>query len=158
MITGAGGSIGSELVRQICHFGPRELVLFGHGENSIYGLERELERDWPGVPYRSVIGALQNRPRLEHVFKSLKPQVVFHAAAHKHVPLMEVNPEEAIFNNVVGSKNLAELALKYGVSHFVNISTRPSTPPPLWARPNVWSNLSFGRPRARPGPNRCSSP
>ena len=123
MVTGAGGSIGSELVRQICRFGPRELILFGRGENSIYGLERELDRDWPDVSYHSIIGATQNRIRLEHVFTQHQPQVVFHTAAHKHVPLMETNPEEAIFNNVIGSKNLIELALRHGVSHFVNIST-----------------------------------
>lgn len=123
MITGAGGSIGSELIRQICRFKPAELILFGHGENSIHSLERELERDWPDVPYRSVIGAIQNGSRLEYIFTRFKPDVVFHAAAHKHVPLMELNPEEAIFNNVIGSRNLVELALKFGISHFVNIST-----------------------------------
>jgi FlaA1/EpsC-like NDP-sugar epimerase len=123
MITGAGGSIGSELIRQICRFKPAELILFGHGENSIHSLERELERDWPDIPYRSVIGAIQNGSRLEYIFTRFKPDVVFHAAAHKHVPLMELNPEEAIFNNVIGSRNLVELALKFGISHFVNIST-----------------------------------
>ena len=129
MVTGAGGSIGSELIRQICRFAPHELILFGHGENSIYQLERELERNWPGVRYRSVIGAVQNVVRLDHIFRTLKPDVVFHAAAHKHVPLMELNSEEAIFNNVVGSRNLANLALKYGVSHFVNVSTDKAVNP-----------------------------
>ncbi len=123
MVTGAGGSIGSELIRQICRYGPDSLILFGHGENSIYALERELDRDWPEIPYRSVIGAIQNGSRLEYIFSSLRPDVVFHAAAHKHVPLMERNPEEAIFNNVIGSRNLVTLAVRYGVSHFVNIST-----------------------------------
>ncbi len=129
MVTGAGGSIGSELVRQICRFEPKELILFGHGENSIYKLERELDRDWPGIPYHSVIAAVQNVVRLDYIFQYYSPQVVFHTAAHKHVPLMELNPEEAIFNNIIGSKNLVTLALKYGVSHFVNISTDKAVNP-----------------------------
>ena len=129
MITGAGGSIGSELVRQICRFEPAELILFGHGENSIYTLERELDRDWPEIRYHGVIGAIQNGARLDYVFNRYRPEVVFHAAAHKHVPLMEENPEEAIFNNVIGSRNLVQMALKYGVSHFVNISTDKAVNP-----------------------------
>jgi len=129
MITGAGGSIGSELVRQICRFHPADLILFGHGENSIYSLERELDRDWPEITYHGVIGAIQNGARLDYVFSRYRPDVVFHAAAHKHVPLMEENPEEAIFNNVIGSRNLIQLALKHGVSHFVNISTDKAVNP-----------------------------
>ena len=129
MITGAGGSIGSEIVRQVCRFHPKELILFGHGENSIFQLERELERDWPDIKYHSVIGAIQNGVRLDYVFNRYKPQVIFHTAAHKHVPLMELNPEEAVFNNIIGSKNLVNLALKYGVSHFVNISTDKAVNP-----------------------------
>jgi len=129
MITGAGGSIGSELVRQICRFDPSELILFGHGENSIYTLERELDRDWPDVHYHGVIGAIQNGARLDYVFTRYRPDVVFHAAAHKHVPLMEENPEEAVFNNVIGSRNLINLALKHGVTHFVNISTDKAVNP-----------------------------
>lgn len=129
MVTGAGGSIGSELIRQICRFKPGELILFGHGENSIYALERELDRDWPDIKYRSVIAAIQNNPRLDYIFQAYKPQVIFHTAAHKHVPLMELNPEEAVFNNIIGTKNLVSLALKYGVSHFVNISTDKAVNP-----------------------------
>ncbi|CAN5673424.1 nucleoside-diphosphate sugar epimerase/dehydratase [soil metagenome] len=129
MITGAGGSIGSELVRQICRFNPSALILFGHGENSIYQLERELDRNWPEVPYHSVIGAIQNKIRLDYVFRRYQPEVIFHAAAHKHVPLMEGNPEEAVFNNIIGSMNLIKLALQYGISHFVNISTDKAVNP-----------------------------
>ncbi len=129
MITGAGGSIGSELVRQICRFDPGELILFGHGENSIYSLERELERDWPHIKYHGVIGAIQNGARLDYVFTRYRPDIVFHAAAHKHVPLMEENPEEAVFNNIIGSRNLIGLALKHGVTHFVNISTDKAVNP-----------------------------
>jgi FlaA1/EpsC-like NDP-sugar epimerase len=129
MVSGAGGSIGSEIVRQVCRFRPKELILFGHGENSIYQLERELDRDWPDIAYHSVIGALQNGVRLDYVFRRYKPQVVFHTAAHKHVPLMESNPEEAVYNNIIGSKNLVSLALKHNVSHFVNISTDKAVNP-----------------------------
>ena len=129
LVTGAGGSIGSELVRQICRFGPSELILFGHGENSIYQLERELDREWPEVPYHGVIAAVQNVQRLDYVFRHYRPDVVFHAAAHKHVPLMELNPEEAVFNNVIGTRNLVRLAREHGVSHFVNISTDKAVKP-----------------------------
>ena len=129
MITGAGGSIGSELVRQICRFGPAELILFGHGENSIYQLERELDREWPHIGYHSVIAAVQNVQRLDYVFRRYRPDVVFHAAAHKHVPLMELNPEEAVFNNIIGTRNLVRLALEHDVSHFVNISTDKAVNP-----------------------------
>ena len=129
MVTGAGGSIGSELVRQICGFEPRELILFGHGENSIYQLERELDVHFSHIAYRSVIAAVQNSTRLETVFQRYQPDVIFHTAAHKHVPLMEQNPEEAVFNNIVGSRNLVELALEYGVTHFVNVSTDKAVNP-----------------------------
>lgn len=129
MITGAGGSIGSELVRQICRFAPEELLLFGHGENSIYQLERELDRSWPDVRYRSMIGAVQNAVRLESVLHRYRPEIIFHTAAHKHVPLMELNPEEAVFNNVVGSRNLVRLALQTGVTHLVNVSTDKAVAP-----------------------------
>jgi FlaA1/EpsC-like NDP-sugar epimerase len=129
MVTGAGGSIGSELVRQICPFEPGELILFGHGENSIYQLERELDVNWPGMPYTSVIAQVQNVVRLESIFERYRPDVIFHTAAHKHVPLMELNPEEAVFNNVVGSRNLVDLAVKHGVTHFVNISTDKAVNP-----------------------------
>ncbi|HSP28951.1 MAG TPA: nucleoside-diphosphate sugar epimerase/dehydratase [Ilumatobacteraceae bacterium] len=129
LVTGAGGSIGSELVRQICRFEPGELVLFGHGENSIYQLERELDVQWPGIRYVSVIAQVQNVVRLQNVFETFRPEVVFHTAAHKHVPLMEQNPEEAVFNNVVGSRNLVEMAIKFGVTHFVNISTDKAVNP-----------------------------
>ncbi len=129
MVTGAGGSIGSELVRQICRFAPAEIILFGHGENSIYQLERELDLHHPAITYRSVIAAVQNVQRLDFVFRRYRPDVVFHAAAHKHVPLMELNPEEAVFNNVIGTRNLVRLALKYGVTHFVNVSTDKAVNP-----------------------------
>ena len=129
MITGAGGSIGSELVRHICRFGPKELILYGHGENSIYQLERELEARWPQIKYHSVIGAIQIATRLEYVFRTFRPEVIFHSAAHKHVPLMELNPEEAVFNNVIATQHLVRFAQQYRVSHFVNISTDKAVNP-----------------------------
>jgi FlaA1/EpsC-like NDP-sugar epimerase len=129
LVTGAGGSIGSELVRQICPFEPGEMILLGHGENSIYQLERELDVNWPGIQYVSVIAQVQNVVRLENVFQTFRPEVIFHTAAHKHVPLMEKNPEEAVFNNVIGSRNLVSMAVKYGVTHFVNISTDKAVNP-----------------------------
>lgn len=129
LITGAGGSIGSEVVRQVCHFKPRRLVLLGRGENNIYQMERELDRNHPEIEYISVIGNVQNREKLRSVFEQHHPQVIFHVAAHKHVPLMELNPDEAIFNNVGGTRNLAELALEYGVERMVNISTDKAVNP-----------------------------
>ena len=129
MVTGAGGSIGSELVRQVCRFGPSLLVMFGRGENSLYALERELDRNYPDIRYRSVVGDVRDRVRLEQVFRQHRPTVVFHAAAHKHVPLMEVNPEEAVRNNIIGTKNVAELAVAHGVTHMVNISTDKAVNP-----------------------------
>src|SRR5690606_25808415 len=106
-----------------------EIILFGHGENSIYKLERELDLSWPDIKYSSVIAAVQNVGRLDYIFDRYRPDVVFHTAAHKHVPLMEMNPEEAVFNNIIGSRNLVNLALKHGVSHFVNISTDKAVNP-----------------------------
>ena len=129
MVTGAGGSIGSELVRQVCRFGPSLLVLFGRGENSLYALERELDRNHTEISYRSVVGDVRDRGRLEQAFGQHRPAVVFHAAAHKHVPLMEANPEEAVRNNIVGTKNVAELAVAHGVTHLVNISTDKAVNP-----------------------------
>jgi len=129
LVTGAGGSIGSELVRQICRFQPEEIVLLGRGENSIYQLERDLDANWPDVAYRSFIGGVQHRSRLRAVLEEAQPSIVFHAAAHKHVPLMEANPEEAVFNNVLGTRNLVDLARELGVAHFVNISTDKAVAP-----------------------------
>jgi FlaA1/EpsC-like NDP-sugar epimerase len=129
LITGAGGSIGSEIVRQVARFRPRQVVLLGRGENSLYQIERELECTWPELDYCTVIADVRQREKMARVFEIYRPQVVFHAAAHKHVPLMERNPDEAIFNNVGGTRNLVELSLKYGVERFVNISTDKAVNP-----------------------------
>ncbi|MBN1313422.1 MAG: polysaccharide biosynthesis protein [Anaerolineae bacterium] len=129
LITGAGGSIGSELVRQIARFHPTRVVLLGHGEHSLYKLERELDRSWPELSYSTVIANLQSRRKIAHVVEHYRPGVIFHAAAHKHVPLMEMNPDEAILNNVGGTKNLVDAALDYGVTRFINISTDKAVNP-----------------------------
>jgi FlaA1/EpsC-like NDP-sugar epimerase len=140
LITGAGGSIGSELCRQILKYRPSEMILVGHGENSIFNIQQELEQviqvlKEEGQALRhsprilTFIADIRFRERLQHAFERWQPDVIFHAAAHKHVPLMEVNPAEAITNNVVGTRNLVELALKYNVNHFVMISTDKAVNP-----------------------------
>ena len=129
LVTGAGGSIGSEIVRQVLPFGPEHLVLLGRGENSLFQIEQELLRTECPVPVSTVVCDVRDTERLARVFETYAPRVVFHAAAHKHVPLMENNPEEAILNNVFGTANLAKLALKHGVETFVNISTDKAVNP-----------------------------
>ncbi|BBI32090.1 polysaccharide biosynthesis protein [Cohnella abietis] len=129
LVTGAGGSIGSELCRQIAPFNPDKLILLGHGENSIYLIEMEMLTAFPGVKLETVIADVQDRTRMEEVFRKLNPQVVFHAAAHKHVPLMERNPSEAIKNNVLGSKNVADCADMFGAERFVLISSDKAVNP-----------------------------
>jgi FlaA1/EpsC-like NDP-sugar epimerase len=129
LVTGAGGSIGSELCRQIAPFAPKRLLLLGHGENSIYDIELELRVSFPNLPLETIIADIQDRGRMEEVFGTFHPAVVFHAAAHKHVPLMERNPAEAIRNNVLGTKNVAECAHEFGVTHFVMISSDKAVNP-----------------------------
>ncbi len=129
LVTGAGGSIGSELCRQIARCAPEELILLGHGENSIFTIYTELQRDFPALSISKVIADIRDEARLRRVFDRYTPQIVFHAAAHKHVPLMEENPEEAVTNNVLGTKNLLTLAEQDGVTHFVMISTDKAVNP-----------------------------
>lgn len=129
LVTGAGGSIGSELCRQIAAFQPDHLLLLGHGENSIFLIGNEMRRLYPELSIHSIIADIQDRGRMEEIFKQYRPQVVFHAAAHKHVPLMELNPAEAIKNNVFGSRNVAECADLYGAERFVFISTDKAVNP-----------------------------
>ena len=105
LVTGAGGSIGSELCRQIARWGPAELILLGHGENSIFEAYLELKDRFPFFTIRPVIADVRDRERIGAVFSNFSPQVVFHAAAHKHVPLMETNVEEAVTNNIQGTHN-----------------------------------------------------
>lgn len=129
LVTGAGGSIGSELCRQISPFAPDKLLILGHGENSIYTIEMELRKSFPYLNIVTIIADVQDRARLMDIFQSHKPQVVFHAAAHKHVPLMERNPSEAIKNNVFGTRNVADCADKYGAERFVLISSDKAVNP-----------------------------
>lgn len=129
LVTGAGGSIGSELCRQIAAFSPKRLLLLGHGENSIYSIEMELMKKYPNCTLVPIIADVQDRRRIEEVFKQYLPNVVFHAAAHKHVPLMEMNPTEAIKNNVLGTRNIADCADLYGAERFVLISTDKAVNP-----------------------------
>jgi FlaA1/EpsC-like NDP-sugar epimerase len=129
LITGAGGSIGSEICRQLSDFEPKKLLLLGHGENSIYTIENELKRKFPHLLFETIIADIQDRKRIEEIFLFHRPNVVFHAAAHKHVPLMEANPIEAIKNNVFGTKNVAECAHKYHAEKFVQISTDKAVNP-----------------------------
>jgi FlaA1/EpsC-like NDP-sugar epimerase len=129
LVTGAGGSIGSEIVRQISRFNPANVVFLGRGENSIHQLVNEIEFSFPELNYSIQIADIRDERTMDRVFRNYKPNVIFHAAAHKHVPLMEANPEQAILNNVLGTRNLVNLAVKYGVAHFVNISTDKAVNP-----------------------------
>ncbi|WP_445636736.1 Capsule biosynthesis protein CapD [Nostoc sp. DSM 114161] len=140
LITGSGGSIGSELCRQIFKCNPAKMILMGHGENSVFNIQQELEQlvqllenegksSINPTEISSFIADIRFKSRLEHGFETFQPDVIFHAAAHKHVPLMELNPVEAITNNVMGTKNLLELALQYDVKHFVMISTDKAVNP-----------------------------
>ena len=123
LITGAGGSIGRELCRQIARWGPEALILLGHGENTIFETLLELENNFPSLPLHPVVADIRNLDRLSNVFDHFQPQLVFHAAAHKHVPLMEINVEEAITNNVIGTRNVVEASLNSDVERLVMIST-----------------------------------
>ena len=129
LITGAGGSIGSELARQISRVGAKEILLLGRGENSIYEIYQELKVKFPQQSYRTIIANITDKERMEEIFKLYKPQVVFHAAAHKHVPLMEIQPVEAVHNNIFGTKNVAMLADEYQSEIFVLISTDKAVNP-----------------------------
>ncbi len=129
IVTGGGGSIGSELCRQIARFNPKELIIFDIYENNAYDLQNELLRKYKNLNLKTLIGSVRDRKRLNSIFKEYRPQVVFHAAAHKHVPLMEDSPGEAIKNNVLGTLNTAELASEYGVERFVLISTDKAVNP-----------------------------
>jgi FlaA1/EpsC-like NDP-sugar epimerase len=123
LVTGAGGSIGRELCRQVARWGPSALILVGHGENSIFETLIDLEENFPALPVHPIIADVRDLDRLNVIFDNLQPQVVFHAAAHKHVPLMENNVEEAITNNVLGTRNIVEVSENYGVEKLVMISS-----------------------------------
>jgi FlaA1/EpsC-like NDP-sugar epimerase len=129
LVSGAGGSIGSELCRLVARFGPARLVLVEHTENNLFHIHRELMRDAPAIPFVPLMADICDRPRMEQVFANYRPEVVLHAAAYKHVPMMEYNPGEAIKNNVLGTRMLADLAHASGVGEFVLISTDKAVNP-----------------------------
>lgn len=129
LVTGGGGSIGSELCRQILKFSPKKLYILDIYENNAYDLQMDLQRKMPGRPFEVIIASVRDGKRIDEIFESLRPEVVFHAAAHKHVPLMEHDPAEAIKNNVMGTYNVATAADKYGVLRFVLVSTDKAVNP-----------------------------
>ncbi|TMN21943.1 polysaccharide biosynthesis protein [Lentibacillus cibarius] len=131
MVTGAGGSIGSEICRQLIRFNPSRLILVGHGEFSIYTIEMEFKQNNPAndVEIIPVIGDVQDRKRMFEIVETYRPTIIYHAAAHKHVPLMEYNPHEAVKNNVIGTRNVAEAADSFGVNTFVLVSSDKAVNP-----------------------------
>jgi FlaA1/EpsC-like NDP-sugar epimerase len=129
LVTGAAGSIGSELVRQIVNYNPTKVILLDQAESALYDLEIELLSKYRSSIIETVIGDVRNFERMENLFMSFTPDIVYHAAAYKHVPLMENNPSEAIFTNVLGTKNIADLSVKYLVKHFVMVSTDKAVNP-----------------------------
>ena len=129
MVTGGGGSIGSELCRQIAKANPRQLIIFDIYENNAYDIQQELLHDYPELNLEVLIGSVRNTARLDFVMSKYKPEIVFHAAAHKHVPLMETSPNEAVKNNAFGTLKMAEMSAKYGVKRFVLISTDKAVNP-----------------------------
>ncbi|WP_313893787.1 nucleoside-diphosphate sugar epimerase/dehydratase [Psychrobacillus sp.] len=131
LVTGAGGSIGSEICRQVMKFEPKKILILGHGENSIYQIDMELRQSFTeNTEIIPLIADVQDRNRIFDIVSEYKPDVIYHAAAHKHVPLMEYNPMEAVKNNIFGTKNVAEAADTFGVGYFVMISTDKAVNPP----------------------------
>jgi FlaA1/EpsC-like NDP-sugar epimerase len=129
LVTGAGGSIGSEMCRQICNFGPKPLLLLEQAENPLFYIEQELRQKFPQVPLKAIICDITDRTRVFQIFETYKPQVVIHAAAHKHVPLMELNPGESVKNNIIGTQNVADAADQFDAANFVMISTDKAVNP-----------------------------
>ncbi|CAN5915290.1 hypothetical protein BH11MYX3_BH11MYX3_41220 [soil metagenome] len=129
LVTGSGGSIGSELCRQVCRFGPERLILVERFENALFEIHRELASAFPHLRIDPVIADVTDAARMEQIFNDSKPELVFHAAAHKHVPMMEWNPGEAVKNNIGGTRNLADLSDRFGVQRFVLVSTDKAVNP-----------------------------
>ena len=129
LVTGAGGSIGSELCREVAGYGPERLILLGHGENPIFELSGELRGRFPALGLDAVIADIRDRVRLGEAFARFRPELVLHAAAHKHVPLMEANVAEAVSNNVLGTRQVVELAAAHGVGHLALLSTDKAVRP-----------------------------
>jgi FlaA1/EpsC-like NDP-sugar epimerase len=129
LVTGAGGSIGSEICRQVSRFNPKEIILLGHGEYSIYTIEKELVNTYRHIDYPTEIADVQDREKMFEIMKKYQPTIVYHAAAHKHVPLMERNPQAAVKNNIIGTKNVAEASDAASVEVFVMVSTDKAVNP-----------------------------
>ena len=129
LVTGGGGSIGSELCRQIAMHEPRRLIIFDIYENNAYDIQQELKRRYPDLDLVALIGSVRNTHRINNVFEKYRPDIVYHAAAHKHVPLMEDSPNEAIKNNVLGTYKTAQAADRFHASRFVLISTDKAVNP-----------------------------
>ena len=129
MITGSAGSIGSEMVRQIAQFGPERIILVDEAETPQHDVRLMLKREYPGVEAVTIVTSITNASRMDNIFKTYRPQYVFHAAAYKHVPMMEDNPSEAVLNNVKGTRIIADLAVKYDVKKFVMVSTDKAVNP-----------------------------
>jgi FlaA1/EpsC-like NDP-sugar epimerase len=129
LVTGAAGSIGSEMVRQIARFSPKKIILFDSAETPLYNLELEMKETYHFYDFEVVIGSMTNPYRVRKLFEVFKPSIVYHAAAYKHVPMMENNPTEAVYNNVFGTKTVADMAVEFGVSKFVMVSTDKAVNP-----------------------------
>ena len=129
LVTGGAGSIGSELCRQIAKFGPSKIISVDVNENSLYYQNNEMNLLYPGVDFEAIVASVRNPASIRNVFSVFKPQIVFHAAAHKHVPLMEKTPKEAILNNIIGTKNVADIAADFGIERFILISTDKAVNP-----------------------------
>ena len=129
LITGAAGSIGSEIVRQVAIYQPAELILIDQAETPLHDVRLEMARNWPDVKAHTIVSDISNQSKMEEIFQSYQPHYVFHAAAYKHVPMMEDNPSEAIQNNVYGTRVMADLAVKYGTKKFVMVSTDKAVNP-----------------------------
>ncbi len=129
LVTGAGGSIGSELCRQIAGQHPARLIIFDHGEFNIYAIDHELRDTFPDLEIITVLGDVKNHERVDWVFRKFRPQVIFHAAAYKHVPMIELNPAEGVSNNIIGSRIVADAADRYGADAFVFVSTDKAVNP-----------------------------
>ena len=129
LVTGSGGSIGSELCRQIATLDPSRLILFDHGEFNLYSIDFELRKKFPGLDLITVLGDVKSLERVDWTFSKFRPQVIFHAAAYKHVPMIEINPAEGVRNNVLGTRQVAEVADKYGAECFVMVSTDKAVNP-----------------------------
>jgi len=129
LVTGAGGSIGSEMCRQLCNFNPRLLLLIEQAENPLFYIERELRRQFPDVRLKAIVCNITDKIRVNEIFEKHRPEIVIHAAAHKHVPLMELNPGEAVKNNIVGTRTVSDAAQEHDAANFVMISTDKAVNP-----------------------------